>query len=486
MHGTTQDRGLYVAPGNAVPAGRFGRMFPNLQPRAATGLAVAERMGLPGGLLDAGPITPDKLGAIDTGFVYLAQFVDHTITFDPTSVLNQQVDPEAIQSFRPPRLDLDTVYGAGPTVDPYLYDQASLGTKLVVGPTGTDFARTAEGVPLIGDPRNDENMLIAQVHLAFIKFHNRLVDGLVDGTLTDVYGDRLRPRPEAPPAGPGHALDDLLALERYHVEVLQKAQQLVRWHFQWIVVHEYLPKFVGQPLVDDIFANGLRFYDPFPTPFIPVEFAVAAFRFMHSTILPEYRVNERFAAPLFPADREAPQEPRADLRGGPLRPEHAVDWSFFFRTRPDREPQKAKALGASLTSVLLNLPVQAVPGGKPGALAPSLGSLAVRNLLRSETQRLPSGQDVARAMGEVPLTDAQLGTTGPIHLWYYVLKEAGVLGGGARLGPVGGRIVAEVLLGILQADPLSYRAAYPAWRPTLAGPDGRFGMVDLLRVTGLI
>jgi hypothetical protein len=120
-----------------------------------------------------------------------------------------------------------------------------------------------------------------------------------------------------------------------------------------------------------------------------------------------------------------------------------------------------------------------------GALARPVASLAVRNLLRSETLGLPSGQDVARKVGEVPLTDEQLGSTGPIYLWYYLLKEADIIGQTAQLGPVGTRIVAETLIGLLNADPSSYRSAYPDWRPTLPGSEGGFSMADLLRVAGV-
>ena len=74
----------------------------------ATGLPLAERFGLPGGLMDAGPITSDKLAGFDSGFVYFGQFVDHTVTFDPTSVLNQQIDPEAIQAFPNPKFHVAT------------------------------------------------------------------------------------------------------------------------------------------------------------------------------------------------------------------------------------------------------------------------------------------------------------------------------------------------------------------------------------------
>jgi hypothetical protein len=127
-----------------------------------------------------------------------------------------------------------------------------------------------------------------------------------------------------------------------------------------------------------------------------------------------------------------------------------------------------------------------VPGGKEGALARPVASLAVRNLLRSEVLGLPSGQDVARRVGEEPLTDQQLNSTGPIYLWYYLLKEAQILGGEAHLGPVGTRIVAETLIGLLDADPGSYRTMYPQWRPTLPGQDGTFGIVDLLRIAGVV
>src|SRR5207248_4131580 len=131
-----------------------------------------------------------------------------------------------------------------------------------------------------------------------------------------------------------------------------------------------------------------------------------------------------------PDDPDAPASPRTDLRGGPVDAAHAVDFSFFFATSPDRQPSHAKRFDATLNTQLLDLPVSAVPGAHAGALARPLGSLAVRNLLRSETLGLPSGQDVARKVGEEPLTDQQLDSTGPIYLWYYLLKEAQTLGHG--------------------------------------------------------
>ncbi|HEX5497384.1 MAG TPA: peroxidase family protein [Mycobacteriales bacterium] len=486
MHGF-QNRGLDVPRGSNPPTGRFGRMFPTLQPRRPTGLGPAEALGLPGGKMDGG-LTTDAQGnpTMDAGLTFFGQFIDHNISFDPTTVLGRQIDPEAVRDFRPPRLDMDNLYGSGPTVMPYIYDAPSHYTKLTLAPDGVDLARTADGTALIGDPRNDENMILAQLHLAFIKFHNHVVDALRAGTITDVFGNRIPAEPPPPAGQPaGTGLDGLLALQDYYHDVLAAAQQLVRWHFQWIVLHEVLPAFTGRKIIEDIEQHGLQFFTPAGAPFVPVEFAVAAFRIGHPTVRSDYVVNPSFSAPIFPVDPDAPADPRSDLRGGPVTAEFAVDWSNFFRTGRHGSPQRARRMLASLNIRLLTLPVSAVPGSTPGDLARPLSSLAVRNLLRGETQELPSGQDVARKIGEVPLSDTELGTQGPAHLWYYVLREAEVRQHGEHLGPVGARIVAEVLLGLLDADPLSYRSTYPAWTPTLGGKDG-FGVADLLRFAGVL
>ncbi len=483
-----QNRGQYVQPGSESAGGRFGRMFPTVAPREATGLRKAEEFGLPGGKVDGGETTEEQLSTVlDSGFTYFGQFVDHNVTFDPTSMLGQEVDPKALRNFRPPRLDLDNVYGGGPVVNEYLYDPESNGTKLALGPGGHDLARTVDDIALIGDPRNDENLLIAQFHLAVIKFHNRVVDDLRSGEITDVLGTGFPAQPAEPPDDvEGAKLDDLLALEDYYGDLLRKAQQVTRWHYQWILHRQFLPQIVGTDLIADIAENGLRFYEPGEQPFIPVEFAVAGYRFGHSTIRSRYQVNEDFAAELFPLDPEAEEQPRTDLRGGPVHPEHAVDWRYFFQIDPEIEAAKAKRLEAKLNRRLLDLPVRAVPGAREGALPSQLGSLVVRNLLRSEAQELPSGQDIARKIGEIPLTDEELDSEGPIYLWYYLLKEAEVLHGGRQLGPVGGRIVAETLIGILQADPASYLSVFPRWEPVIGGVGSEFGIADFLTYAGVV
>lgn len=102
---------------------------------------------------------------------------------------------------------------------------------------------------------------------------------------------------------------------------------------------------------------------------------------------------------------------------------------------------------------------------------------------------LPSGHRVATAVGETPLTSEELGFEqtgyrGPAPLWYYVLKEAELKEDGRHLGPVGGRIVAEVLLGLLKGDPLSFVNVEPGsgWKPHLpSAEDGQFTMADLVK-----
>jgi hypothetical protein len=481
-------RGLDVPRGAAPPTGRFGRMFPTLPSRPPTGLPAAERLGLPGGLMDGGDTTTQQDSpTLDAGFTFLGQFIDHNITFDATGNLGRQVDPEATTNFRPPMLDLDHLYGSGPFASPLLYDTDSHNTKLVVSPDGVDLARTANGTALIGDPRNDENLLLNQVHLAFIKFHNRVVDGLRDGEITDVFGNRFPPPPQGDPNPPPNAsIADLLSVRTYWDDLFAAAQQIVRWHYQWIIVHEYLPLVCGQDSVDQIDRDGLQFFDPGGHPFIPVEFAVAAFRFMHPTIRSDYTINDKHTLPLFPLDFQEPTPPdphdRADLRGGPVAPEFAVDFRHFFAIDGSR-PQRAKRIEAKLNVRLLDLPPIT---DVPAEIGRQLRSLVVRNLLRSEVQQLPSGQDISRKIGQVPLTEAELGISGPAYLWFYILREAELRHRGGRLGSVGATIVSEVLVGLLDADPTSYRSTYPIWTPTLADSEGRFGMAELLRFAGVV
>ena len=412
---------------------------------------------------------------IPAGYTYFGQFVDHDVTFDPTPKSRGDIDPHALVNFRTPRLDLDSLYGSGPRDQPFLYDwspQVAPGVKLLVGSNAGDGAitydlpRNEQGRALIGDARNDEHLIIAQLHLLFIRFHNRVVD---------------------------HVLARHKALRG--MALLEEAQRIVRRHYQWIVMHDFLPRIVGDRTAAAARAER-RFYKFRGAPFIPFEFSGAAYRFGHSMVRGDYRPNDHVkkGVPIFAQD-DNPGE--LDHLGGFRRLPVAltVDWAFFFALsrrspqHPDR-PQQSRLIDTNLAPGLFSL---------PAGIDPQREALARLNLLRGRALKLPSGAAVARRMGVDPLTEDELlpddgasqTTRAAVRrappLWYYVLCEARSArygDGGLHLGPVGGGIVAEVLVGLLEADPSSYLRAEPAWKPTLPrAARGTFTMVDLVRFT---
>jgi hypothetical protein len=462
-HHGQKTRGLYTAPQSPFFEGRFGRMFRNL-PVHEHDLKFLRDLADAMEEQDRSPAGDNP--SIPAGFTYFGQFVDHDVTFDPTSSLQKQNDPDALVNFRSPRLDLDCIYGAGPDDQPYLYDQAQPGKFLIgritddderahVGPgAGDDLQRNRQGRAMIGDPRNDENTFVSQLQLAFLKLHNRLIelvaheDGLEGG------------------------------------ELFREAQRQARWHYQWVVVHDFLPRLVGAEnlagrLVTD--PSGaerveLQLYKYRDHPYMPVEFSGAAYRYGHSQIRGFYAINELVKAPTF---RPGPLADRtSDFRGfRSLPPFWTVQWPFFFEL-DGTAPQPTRKIDTKLSGALFSLPGEDEDDR-------DMKSLARRNLLRGRALGLPSGHRVANAMN-VPkdrqLTRDQLGFKRPCPLWFYVLREAEALHGGTRLGPVGGGIVAETFLGLLDADRSSYLSVEPGWKPTLpAAEAGTFTMADLLR-----
>jgi hypothetical protein len=416
--------------------GKFGRLFPDLDPEPSDEQALL-RLGAAGGPLEAASSLPPEADnpRIPAGWAFFGQFVAHDITHDRTPLQHHE-DLATLRNYRSPRLDLECVYGTGPVGQPYLYDLDD-GDKLLAGP-GDDLPRNHQGRALVADARNDTHLFVSQLHLAFLRFHNRAVDHLrAQGTPPDL--------------------------------VFAEAQRLARWHYQWVVVHEYLPLVVGDELLADLEANGPRVCRFGSRAFIPVEFSDGAFRFGHSQIRPAYAVNAGARdLPLFP-----------ELVGSrPVPPERVVDWAGLFAVPGRPAPQQSRRIGARLAGPLLRLPERLV--------GDTQASLAARDLERGRALDLPSGEAVARALGLVPCTQGELGLdgvdwTGETPLWLYVLLEAERQEDGLRLGEVGGRIVAEVLLGLLDADPGAWRRAAPAWRPELPAADpGRFTMADLL------
>jgi hypothetical protein len=240
--------------------------------------------------------------------------------------------------------------------------------------------------------------------------------------------------------------------------VFEEAARQLRWHYQWIVLHEFLPALVGHTLAGQVLQDGPLWFLPSQGGFIPLEFADAAYRYGHAQIRHRYRLNlHTDPVTLFP-----------DLLGFREVPgERAIDWTLFFDASNASPAQRSKKIDGKLVRALIELPV-AVTGE---CEIEDYHSLAVRDLQRGQGVGLPSGEAVARHIGLAPLTADQIGIAstgwrGETPLWYYILREADACTGGHRLGPVGGRIVAEVLAGLVDADGTSFRRTNRDWRPT--------------------
>ena len=482
----------------------FSRLFKNLPPFAEPSSQLEQALidlGAPGGLMDArdplhvGPMdlitvpdfsknNPDN-PANTAGITFLGQFLDHDMTFDTTSALGVAVRPEDSPNARTSAFDLDSVYGGGPVATPWLYQDGDREKfRVESGGLFEDLPRETSGRAIIADPRNDENLIISGLQVAFLLFHNRVVDKLREG------------------AGAQHQLgvfdDRMFASEDHAIKgsTFGQARRIVTWHYQWIIVHEFLPRAIGGEMVDDVLLRGRRYYTPrLGAQSIPVEFQGAAYRFGHSLVRPSYRANlagdngQPFFAFLFHPDAEGQTDP-IDLRGGCSAPRRFVGWQTFFRFPGPQavHVRPSKSVDTKISTPLFNLPLRAIASGSPPT------SLPQRNLLRHLTWSIPSGQAIANEMNVRPLTTGELhelaqfgvGLERNTPLWYYVLKEAELHGKATELTGVGARIVAEVFLGLLELNQTSYLARNPRWQPTLPGRSpGDFDMVDLLTYAGV-
>ncbi len=417
---------------------------------------------------------------ITAGYTYLGQFIDHDITLDETSDISKRQDARRLQNFRSMRLDLDSVYGQGPSISPYLYNLSDgFGNKFLLGankPAGSfpgggafDLPRNTQSqapegdarnqaTALIGDPRNDENLVVSQLHLAFLRFHNAVVD---------------------------HVIANGTAPENAFTE----AQKLVRNHYQWIVLHDFCKTIAGDAIVDDVLENGIKCFTQHRL-FMPVEFSVAAYRFGHSMIRSTYNFNTSFP--------NATLKQLFDFVRAPLAPLFAnwvIDWRRFFNFGDTSNLNQARKIDTKVSPFLFTL-----PGQPTGSI---LEVLTIRNLHRGLALDLPSGQGVARRMNATRLSKAEIlqNTTDMERnlleanddylikrtpLWYYILKEAEVRHAGERLGDVGGRIVVEVFVRMLQEDADSI-LRQSNWKPTLpSATPNDFKITDLLNMAGVV
>jgi hypothetical protein len=433
---------------------------------------------------------PEESG-IPSAYTYLGQFIDHDLTFDPASSLQRQNDPDALVDFRTPRFDLDNVYGRGPDDQPYLYEHGRtflLGRSLsgaAANPGARDLPRSGVAAPLmrraiIGDPRNDENVIVSQLQGLFHRFHNKVAGAHPDWPFPVV-------------------------------------QREVRFHYQWVVQNDFLPTIIDHHVLAQVLPHlghhgsnivthppDLKFFHWKNNPYMPLEFSAAAYRFGHSMVRPGYRLSETIGPLLiFAAD---PNQALTGFREFPSN--WAIDWNLFMTLAP-RDPanttrtQLAYRIDTSLVNPL---------GHLPPSIAVNPNVLAQRNLERGWRMRLPTGQDIARAMGLMPLDDHKIligkftgdaadivGSIDAVHqafknncpLWTYVLAETiesdvklETTDGPKRiktrkLGPVGGRIVAETMAGLMLGDSSSYLSQNPLWRPAMA-VNGVFGLRELI------
>lgn len=468
-----------IIPHSRSFEGRFGRLFgrgfsvwtpPGLD--AASRLKAIEDYALK---TMFGATPPPESSTIPAGFTYFGQFVDHDITFDPQSSLTRKNDPEGLQNFRTPRFDLDSLYGRGPDDQPFLYDQTRRhngfnGFFLVsqgAQPPERDLQRNEQGVALVGDPRNDENVIVSQLQLAFMLLHNNILEKLT-AKMADVEGRKQ----------------------------FEEAQRITRWFYQYVVWNDFLRTLLDPAIFDKAVAiaadgtvtYGLKsVYDWEVNPFLPVEFSVAAYRFGHSMIRTGYQLNfarqngigAQFEMPIFDFTNPPGSIPPAlvnDLRGGhKLKEKHSLQWDWFFALPSSSGPfpQMANKIDRRIANSVLRIPSGPV----------ETNPLAVLNIRRGVAMELPPASEIVAALGLPLITPDD-----PMEesLWVYILKEAED-GGGERLGALGSTIVAAVFSGLLRGDPSSYLSKDPRWTPESEGlfrkvtSTPHWGIADLLR-----
>jgi hypothetical protein len=487
-------RGSTLSRSSLLFEGTFGRIFRALPPadfgpNDAASLCALKKLAT-SMVSDADPPKDgpdDEEGGIPAAFTYFGQFIDHDLTLDPASSLQRQNDPDALVDYRTPRFDLDNVYGRGPDDQPYLYEDSR---SFILGPplTGAAANPKAKDLPrsqvnpqraIIGDPRNDENVIISQLQGLFHRFHNKLAAATPNATFEQI-------------------------------------QREVRFHYQWMVLNDFLPTIVSrnvlqlvlpdQPAGVTLFKPKLEFYKARKEAFIPLEFSAAAYRFGHSMVRPGYRLSESMAPlPIFSPD------PAHALTGFRKFPDNwAIDWNLFINLELRHQTDSTRTQLAYRIDTSLVNPLGALPESIAKDPPPSL---ARRNLERGWRMRLPTGQDVARAIGLEPLKDKDIligkftgaakdikgsidtidqdAFKGKCPLWTYILAET--VGEDVvikttqgdktiktcKLGPVGGRIVAETIVGLLTYDSQSYVSQNPAWKPSQA-INGSFGLREFI------
>ena len=390
------------------------------------------------------------------GYTYFGQFLGHDLTHDPTPLEGPYAEPELTPNFRTPSFDFDHIYGGGPERSPFLYEGEQGAETFKIGATTPKGYRRdlplEDGMVLIGDlqdTRNLDNLILRQLHVLFLKFHNEAIRQLGSHPAKVTGVENL---------GPG--------------TLFERAQRLVRWHYQWIIRHDFLPRVVHT----DVWHHQGRRVPSRPETqqsyAVPIEFSLAAFRFGHSMVRNAYRLNCRKKRVVIGELMALGQ------KASPIPDAYLIEWGTFFDGLPSSGPQASSNFIDTSVSMAMH-------GLSPGTIRlsnrlepPDPSNLPVRTLLRGARAKLPSGQEVAEtllAQGKIRPNDClttselvqdtcdhsgsvlrEMGLEQNTPLFYYLLKEAELSAGGLSLGPIGSHIVSEVIQGALEADPDSY------------------------------
>lgn len=453
-----------AAPASAQS--QFGEMFPDLpalDQHSAQQLADLAQLQLDPNLdseNNCTVTTPPVEGCVFTGFTYLGQFLDHDLTLDTSPSPTAPVDVTTLTNNRTFKLDLDSVYGGGPSGSPQLYD----GNKFKVQEPNAngvrDLPRNDAGRAILVEARNDENQIIAQLHLAFLKAHNAFIDQGLS---------------------------------------FSEARRQLTLHYQQMVIDDYLPHVLNRGSLPHsaagILQDGQAAHE-LASGMTPVEFSVASFRFGHSQVRRAYRLNGNNNCANLQVFNLA--NPVASLMGGRMiQAGRQIDWGQFFEQFP--EPVACTGLrnigrkvDTLISSSLFQLPI-------PGAEAAGDNVLAFRNMIRAKFYDIPSGQSVADRLGEPVLTNEQLidpvenpdlaaAFADGVPLWYYILAESSATEDGQRLGPIGTRLNGAVFASVLKQDADSIWKGNSGWNPDpdIAGPDGTVEMADIIRHAGVV
>jgi hypothetical protein len=424
------------------------------------------------------------------GYTYFGQFVGHDLTHDTTPLEGPYAAPERTANYRTPSFDLDHIYGGGPEKSPFLYEGDEGAETFKIGfTTPTGYRRdlpVEHGMVLIGDlqdRRNLDNLILRQLHVVFLKFHNEAIRQLGSYPRTITGAENL---------GPG--------------TLFERARRLVRWHYQWIIRHDFLPRILHTGVWEYQERKIFRQPKAGESYAVPIEFSLAAFRFGHSMVRNAYRLNCRQKRVLIGELMALGQ------KASPVPDDYLIEWGTFFDGLPTSGPQASSSYIDTSVS-------RAMHGLSPGTIRlanrlepPDPSNLPVRTLLRGARAGLPSGQEVAEALlaqGRITpddcLTASQLtqdtcdrsgsvlreaGLTNNTPLFYYLLKEAELAAAGLLLGPIGSHIVSEVIQGALEADPDGYMSSVgskwklPLWRFASGAKRQVSSLIGVIRLVG--